>query len=243
MKKSIEMECFEATKFLELASQSTDIILNHEQLSFIKMSEKVSRYMVVCMPDHNWKIMNANVVVRSPVSDEEPRNIVFILKEYAQNDLPITPHKQKFLHDPENGVNGDCVRAVVASMLNKEDIEDVPHFGEGLDFSPEARAESGPLFEKRVADYLDTQGIKQFKIAYTCGLEELMGYLRGNEGVPIIIDGMSPRGRNHSVIYMNGEMIHDPHPDNTGIYGQMDNGQIHATVFVKVPLGEQRFKG
>ena len=244
MKKSIEMECFEAARFLELASQSTDIILNHEQLAFVKMNERVSRYMVACMPGDNWKIMNANIVVRDPLDDSEPRNIVFVLKEYEQEKwLPITPHKQLFLHEPEKGINGDCARAVIASMLNKENVEDVPHFGEGLDFRLEVADVNGALFDRRITDYLETQGIKPFKVAYTCSLEELLLFLAPNVGVPMIIDGMSPRGRNHSVIYMNGEMIHDPHPDNSGIVGLMDNGQIHVTVLVTVPQGEQRFTG
>lgn len=29
--------------------------------------------------------------------------------------------------------------------------------------------------------------------------------------------GQSPRGYEHSVLYYNGELAHDPHPDNTGL--------------------------
>ncbi len=48
----------------------------------------------------------------------------------------MRPQKQKYFHDPENGTWGDCDRTCVASLLCR-DIEDVPHFFEGLPPDPD----------------------------------------------------------------------------------------------------------
>jgi len=32
-----------------------------------------------------------------------------------------------------------------------------------------------------------------------------------------LISGISPRGIAHSVVGLNGEIVHDPHPDRTGL--------------------------
>ena len=39
----------------------------------------------------------------------------------------MTPVKQEFVHDPSNGVYGDCQRAVIASLLDLP-LSEVPHF-------------------------------------------------------------------------------------------------------------------
>jgi hypothetical protein len=33
----------------------------------------------------------------------------------------------------------------------------------------------------------------------------------------IIVSGMTPRGHMHAVVYKDGELFHDPHPDHTGL--------------------------
>ena len=57
----------------------------------------------------------------------------------------MTPQKQMFLHDPDNGVWGDCQRTAIACILDR-DVEDVPHFfHDGCD---------GKTADKRIDDWL-----------------------------------------------------------------------------------------
>lgn len=41
--------------------------------------------------------------------------------------------------------------------------------------------------------------------------------LKNHPDIPYMVSGVSPRGVLHVVIYQNGEMIHDPHPDGNGL--------------------------
>lgn len=62
----------------------------------------------------------------------------------------MTPVKQRYKHDPENGVWGDCHRAAVASVLDLA-LDDVPHFADG--------GAGGEEFERRVREYLLSRGL------------------------------------------------------------------------------------
>lgn len=42
-------------------------------------------------------------------------------------------------------------------------------------------------------------------------------WLKENKDIPYIVSGDSARGVTHVVIYQNGEMIHDPHPNRDGL--------------------------
>lgn len=240
---TVEMEDFDFKSFCVLGARATEIRMDENQWAHIRALSEVPCYVHMNPADMLWYFMDAKIVLRR-VYEHENRAIVFVMPEEAPEPevwLPFKKHVQLHRHDPDNGVNGDCTRTVIACLLNKESVEEVPHFGEGLDFSNDDNA---PIFEQRIDAYLDTQQIKKFRTAYTCGLDDLYSYvLRDNPGVPLIVDGMSPRGTNHSVIYFNGVLAHDPHPDGGGIIGQMNNGQIHVTVLVSVPHMDQRFVG
>lgn len=66
-------------------------------------------------------------------------------------------HTQEFRHDPENGVYGDCQRAIVASLLGLE-MSEVPHFNEG---GPDAYG-----FFERLDSFLFSRGIGRLSIAF-----------------------------------------------------------------------------
>lgn len=240
----VEMEDFSIKVMCNLARTATEIRMSREQCDYIKTLDHVATYALLEMRPNSTFFMGVPITFVMH-TETENRVISFVLPDTITPSeevwLPFKMHMQLFRHDPNNGVNGDCVRAVIASLLNKENVEEVPHFGEGLDFSS---SDAVPVFEQRIDAYLGTQQVKKFRTAYTCGLDDLYNFvLRDNPGVPIIVEGMSPRGRNHSVIYFNGVLAHDPHPDGGGIIGQMDNGQIHVTVLVNVPHMDQRFVG
>jgi len=49
-------------------------------------------------------------------------------------------------------------------------------------------------------------------------LEKILDYKKGIDGY-YVVDGESPRGfvRGHSVVFKDGKMVHDPHPENLGL--------------------------
>lgn len=119
----------------------------------------------------------------------------------------MTPVDQEFLHDPEIGQSGDCQRAVIASLLDLP-ISEVPHFLQ------EANA-GGAGFYCRIGDFLEVRGLEM--LWHASPIYHL------KEGVDVYHDimGPSPRGNGlfHAVVGCNGKIVHDPHPDKTGLAG------------------------
>lgn len=137
-------------------------------------------------------------------------------------------HKQLFLHDPDNGVFGDCHRTALACLLDKQPKE-VPHFLEG---NPD-----GVEFIRREREYLETQGLSLFQVAYADTIENVLATVgQQNPGLRYILGGKSPRGTNHSVVCCGSEIIHDPHPDSGGLVAGIDPDG-YCWVDVLIPLG------
>jgi len=84
---------------------------------------------------------------------------------------------------------GDCMRACVASILEL-DPKDVPHFAEDWPRSWFAWERARSLF--------------------------LMTHDKAPAGYSIA-NGDGPRGVKHSVIHLDGKMVHDPHPSRAGL--------------------------
>ncbi len=100
---------------------------------------------------------------------------------------------QKNIHNPKNGVIGDCLRACICSLLEISDAL-VPNFAEDKEY-PDV-----------LVYFLKTKGYR----------------LRHSKEEPKNVDyymvwGLSPRGNKHSVIYHNGKLVHDPHPEGGGV--------------------------
>ena len=116
----------------------------------------------------------------------------------------IPVHQSITKHDPDNGQVGDCFRACICSLLELP-IEKVPHFLENMD----------DQWWKAFIDYANAQGHKVF-----CGF--------GSQSEPkektlyYIATGTSPRGFLHSVIYSQGQLVHDVHPEGGGVKDIVD---------------------
>lgn len=135
--------------------------------------------------------------------------------------IPVT---QTSFYDPEappDKQRGNCLTAVVASLLELP-IEDVPNF---------------------VQDHVDHDADNNDEWNWWTRLHKFIGergqrmhYLRNVEdpspipadtatfpdpepGEFYTVSGISPRDPRifHIVIYRDGEMAHDPHPDRTGL--------------------------
>lgn len=117
----------------------------------------------------------------------------------------MKPVMQTLFFDPDQQhQRGNCQQAIVASLLELP-LEDVPHF---------------------VQQDVDHDGIgdwhwwtAQWKWLRLQGWSIHAAVITGCPGEYLMVSGPSPRGKNifHAVIYRDGELAHDPHPDGTGV--------------------------
>lgn len=109
----------------------------------------------------------------------------------------MKPIYQKNIYD-DGVVIGDCLRASICSIMEISD-EGVPNFVEDKNY-PE-----------QLYNFLYSKG---YHINYEEGFKP--------EAVPKDVKyymawGDSPRGLLHSVIYCDGKLVHDPHPEGGGV--------------------------
>lgn len=124
----------------------------------------------------------------------------------------MKPVDQTKLHDPDNGIRGNCMAASLASILELP-LSDIPEFEdmEG-DWWP------------NLMNWLESLG---FYIIQWREEVCLQGYY--------LCAGMSERGVNHQVVYKNGKLVHDPHPSKTGIKKVNE-------VWALLPIDPSKFK-
>jgi hypothetical protein len=130
----------------------------------------------------------------------------------------MTKHTQILLHDPANGVIGDCWRTCVACLLDVEP-ETVPHFI------------LKPSWYEDTLAWLRERGYGLYEFG---GLFEQVSHT-GLVGCHHIITGGSPRDPvnvKHAVIGLDEEVVWDPHPSRAGIVGE-PHGWYHA-ILVKL---------
>ena len=114
----------------------------------------------------------------------------------------MNPTKQTVLHDPENGIHGNCLSAVLASLLHVP-IEGVPLFANPETWIKDLNAW---LHDFGLA-YLLIEDLDRFVEA--CGIHGLWHEISGNTSRSI--------ETLHACVGKDGELIFDPHPDNSGL--------------------------
>ena len=119
----------------------------------------------------------------------------------------MIPVMQKYLSSEKE--YGDCWRACIASVLEC-DIEKFPH---------PLIDEDWDVYYLKVFDVLEKMGYQW--VGYTIENVENSVFEAKDTNGYIIAVGKSPRSTeenrwNHAVVWKNG-IVHDPHPDNTGI--------------------------
>jgi len=95
---------------------------------------------------------------------------------------------------------GNCFAACIASLL-EIDIDSIPDFYQL---------------------YKNEWWLKFIEWIEPFGLTPIMLNDDPTNKLPIhncyyLVGGMSPRGIGHSVIYLNGNLVHDPHPNGEGL--------------------------
>jgi hypothetical protein len=122
----------------------------------------------------------------------------------------MTPVKQEFIHDPSNGVYGDCQRAVIASLLDLP-LSEVPHFLSLAKNNTE-------LYWYMIQEFLRDKGYAWLVIPAKAGAAF---FGATDNKIYYELSGPSPRGSGvtHAVVGCDGEIVFDPHPSNDGLLG------------------------
>ncbi len=113
-------------------------------------------------------------------------------------------HQTK-LHDPENGIRGNCMMTCYACYLDL-DVSQVPPIELLFDAKPQPFWYE--MLEYWLANYCYRKSI---------GLSE-DPYLTNGYDDYYFAWGKTNRGNwHHQVIFKEGKLFHDPHPDGTGL--------------------------
>lgn len=131
----------------------------------------------------------------------------------------MRPYKQTVLHEPSQGRFGDCERTALGCLLER-DPETIPHFL--------ARDPSGASVHEMKQEWLLDLGLTLACVvadSEAITLENLLTYVGDtNPGLHFLLCGNSRSGVGHVVVCRDGEIVHDPHPNDVGIVGPLDNG-------------------
>jgi len=131
----------------------------------------------------------------------------------------ITRLRQEYLHG-ESDENGDCLRAAMASIFGFDSLDGVPHF------CSRENEQSSEGWHYYLFKWLDERGYTTVSVPFD--REWVKACL---SDTIYLLFGPSPRFPDelHIVIAygFEAEIIHDPHPDNTGL---LDPNEHHEWI-------------
>lgn len=118
----------------------------------------------------------------------------------------MKPVHQTSFFDPSNPDHrGNCLQAAVASIMELE-LDQVPNF-------MQMAHDHGQSWFMLLLSWVQGGGWNLRSEAPTSG--------------PYLVCGPSPRGETgHAVVFDGGVMVHDPHPDGTGLVGDPDTWTV-----------------
>ena len=118
------------------------------------------------------------------------------------------------------GVGGNCQSATIATLLGIQ-IDEVPDFWDGCDMEDpdHTNVQNGRIYNNNFNAFLNKFGLTSISLGLDVGdhTEWVQEISTSMQGVPLLVNGLSPRGYMHSVIWMDGELWHDPHPEGGGV--------------------------
>ena len=129
--------------------------------------------------------------------------------KYLESDYKPSRVTQTVLHDPENGAHGNCFSAVLSSLLNVP-IENIPVFTDPITWMLDVNKWLRPygLAYLRVQDFA--------MHAEDNGIIDCWHELAGRTHRPGDVL--------HATVGRDGDMVYDPHPDNSGLKDREDSG-------------------
>lgn len=133
-------------------------------------------------------------------------------------------HKQRFRHDPENGVYGDCYRTVLACLFGLEP-EQVPHF---------MRDSNGVRGYDEAREWLAARGYSEVTVPVFGDIENLPQILENmrafnDDGTFYLLSGISRTGCGHVVVCQYDEIVHDPSLTDAGIVAPFEDGTFRIS--------------
>ena len=116
----------------------------------------------------------------------------------------MTPVHQDRFPDLAAGRRGNCFQAALATVLDLP-LEAVPHF-------VQQEADTGTYWWTLAQAWLAERNLV------------LMPSVMWPQNAPYLQTGVSPRDAEiqHVVVCVNGQIVHDPHPDGTGLVENRD---------------------
>lgn len=123
--------------------------------------------------------------------------------------------------------SGNCGEACIASILEIE-LSDIPQLHD-----PE-NEQDGAIYCKNLRKFLSRLGLSYIDLSMSEGHDPKDFF----ESCWVIASGPSPRGtkewHRHAVVWQNGKIVHDPHPDG----GELDI-DMYGVFIEKNPVGHQ----
>lgn len=113
------------------------------------------------------------------------------------------------------GKGGNCASAVHATILGIK-LDQVPYYNDGLADMDIPQDEIDFIFNQRIEKFLN-DNYNCHESWYHYDDPNIQSYLKEYPDRPYQVVGKSPRDYMHVVIYMNGELWHDPHPEGGGV--------------------------
>lgn len=109
---------------------------------------------------------------------------------------------------------GNCFAACLASLLGLP-LAEVEGYQSGLDTTEAVEAR----WWGQLQGWLKARGLIALQLAFANG-ETPEQFTYGRPELRYIANGKSPRGEwDHSVVFCDGELEHDPHPSGSGLEG------------------------
>lgn len=137
----------------------------------------------------------------------------------------MKPVFQTQTHDPANGQVGDCFRAMLASALELP-IEDVPHFLKECDGDELA-------WRRGINAFLRDYNLAFINIASAPAWMKDHGIV----GLMHELVGQTQRDTLHSILAVDGEVVHDPLPNGLPMKGHEDNWGLFIVLDPSRPVG------
>ncbi|MDO7535051.1 hypothetical protein Q5113_05665 [Acinetobacter pittii] len=107
----------------------------------------------------------------------------------------------------------------MATLLDL-DLNNIPDFWENCLIEDPANPTNGEIYQANLNKFLAQHGYKSVSIGWNEPTEESVRWVEDISkqiGVKHLVAGLSPRGYMHSVIYEQGKLWHDPHPEGGGV--------------------------
>lgn len=131
---------------------------------------------------------------------------------------------QKFRHNPNDGIFGDCFRTCLACLFDYEKPEYVPHF-----LHDDCDADT---FWERVQRWLKPRKLIAINIPFTGTIEDVLLFMEDRSPeLHYILSGTGNKDTDHAVIARGGTIIHDPSIDQypQSLTGPAEDGYVYVT--------------